>query len=281
MRSDNRETGQMAGTSCKVCIAGFSITRIVLWLIAVTIVSFAIGFGILALSGDFPPPADQSFSPLRPTAFIAPNITTVPLDSATAANVTLTLGAGELVVGGDAPPDALMQAAVFSKAAVWQPELIQSISGSRKNVTLADKGHKGKEWFAIHSPNRWEIRLNETVPIRLDATVGAGDARLSLGKVRLEALTVTTGAGDTTIDLDGYRGGRFDADIGNGVGDLTLRIPRDSNTRIQVSNGIGDVSGNGFIHEGGAFVTPAFNPSLPVNEITLNQGIGSVTLEII
>lgn len=266
--------------SCCLTIRGISVHRIVLWLIAITVASFIIGFGILTIYGDFPPSPDQSFSPLRHSAMMTPNTTTVPSDNATSADVRLTLGAGELALQGGAPPSALMESTVFSRAAVWQPDLVQTLNNSVKTVTMTDKGHKGKAWFAVDSPNSWEIRMNDRVLLRLDVNVGAGDSTLNLGTLNLETLSTHTGAGDTTIDLTGYHGGRFNAVIKTGIGDLTLRIPRNSNMRILVhSPGIGDVTSRGLVQNNETYVTEGFNSSQPVTEIIVNQGVGSISLE--
>lgn len=260
---------------------GIRVTRIAMWLGAITIVSFLIGFGILALSGELPPSKDQCFSPFRHTAFLSPSTMMVPLDGAASGDVTLTLGAGELRVLGGAPDDALMEATVFSKAPEWQPDLLESANNSRKSVVLTDKGHKGKEWFAVDSPNSWMVSLNDRIPTNLNVNVGAGDCKLDLEGLTLESLTVNNGAGDTTIDLGRNPGKRFDAVIRIGIGDLTLRVPKESNTRIKAETGIGDISNKGFVQDGDIFVTTGFNPAVAVNEITLNQGVGSISLETI
>ncbi|HEX3001673.1 MAG TPA: toast rack family protein [Methanoregula sp.] len=254
-------------------------TRIILWLVAIMVVSLVLGFGIQALSGGYSPGSEHTLSPFRQNALLMPNTTSIPLDGATAGDISLTLGAGELEVDGGVPDQALMEATVFSRDAVWQPDLGLSLNNSRKSVTITEKGHKGKEWFAVDSPNRWKIHISEKVPVRLDVNVGGGDMKLNLGMLNLETLAVHTGAGDTTIDLSGYRGGRFDATIKNGVGDLTLRIPRDSNMRIRAHGGIGDITHDGFIKDGETYVSPGFNSSQAVSEITLNQGVGSIILK--
>lgn len=281
--TDNKseKTEQIVSGHDNLTIGGTSMTRIVLWLGAITIVSFLIGFGILALSGEIPQSKDQSISPFRHTAFLSPNTTKVPLDGAAYGDITLTLGAGELRIQGGAPDDALMEATVFSKAPEWQPELVQSINNSRRSVVMTDKGHKAKEWFAVDSPNSWMVLLNNRVPTNLEVKVGAGDCRLELEGVTLESLNVHNGAGDTTIDLGTNQGKRFDAVIRIGIGDLTLRVPRESNTRIRAETGIGDISSKGFVQDGDIFVTEGFNPAVAVNEITLNQGVGSISLETI
>lgn len=260
-------------------IGGISTARIALWLAAITIVSFAIGFGILALSGGFPPASGESFSLFRHSAFHTPNTTAVPLDGAVAGDVALTLGAGELRVQGGAPDTMLIETTVFTRAPEWQPGLVQGTNNSRKTVEITEKGHKVKEWFAVNSPNSWTVSLNEKVPVRLDVNVGAGDCTLDLRKVTLESLKVSNGAGDTTIQLGNYPDRRFDATISSGVGDLTLRVPPESNTRIRADTGLGDVTGHGFVQDGNTYITAGFNQSRAVNEITLNQGVGSIILE--
>jgi hypothetical protein len=281
MSTDPKSTVRPACPACGFSIRGISVHRIVLWLIAIAIVSFAAGFTIQALSGGFPPAPGQPLSPFSSAAIAGPNTTTVSLDGATAGDVQLTLGAGELSVTGGAPADALMEATVFSAAGIWQPALVQGINGSVKSVAVSDKGHKGKEWFAVDSPNSWTIALQEDVPLRLDVSVGGGDTRLHLGSLSIETLAVRTGAGDTEIDLAGYHGGQVNATVKNGVGDLTLRVPRAGNTRVRVHNGIGDVDSNGFIREGDTYLTPGFNASLAVSEISLDQGVGSIILETV
>jgi len=281
MSTDEEQRKRSSCICCHMNIRGISATRIILWLVAITIVSFVIGFGILALAGGFPPSADHPLTPFRNNALLTPNTTIIPLDGATSGDVRLTLGAGDLTLQGGAPDAALMEATVFTEAGIWQPNLALGANASQKSVVITEKGHAGKAWFAVDSPNRWEIRLSDTIPIRLDENVGAGDNTLSLGTLNLETLAVHTGAGDTTVDLSGYHGGRFDGTIKTGVGDLTLRIPRTSNTRIQVHQGIGDITENGFIRHDDTFVTPGFNTSIAVNQITLNQGVGSITLETV
>ncbi|HEX3001018.1 MAG TPA: toast rack family protein [Methanoregula sp.] len=250
-----------------------------LWLGAITIITFLIGFGILALSGEIPQAKDQDLSPFRHTAFLSPGKTIVPLDGAGYGDVTLTLGAGELRIQGSAPDNVLMDASVFSKAPEWQPDLVQSVNGSTKTAVLTDKGHKVKELFSMDSPNSWTIALNNGVPLNLKVNVGAGDCRLDLEELTLKSLDIHNGAGDTTIALGRNQRERFDAVIRNGIGDLTLRVPRESNTRIRAENGIGEISNNGLVQDGDIFVTPGFNPAIAVNEITLNQGVGSISLE--
>lgn len=255
--------------------------RLVLWLAAITIVSFVIGFGILAVTEGFPSASGKDFSPFRNSGNPVPGITTVALDGAGSGTVTVTLGAGKLLVDGGAPAGSLMEATYFSKAPEWQPDLTKSMNGSVLQVNMIEKGHRAKEWFAVDSPNRWEIHMNEDIPLNLTLGVGAGESRIGLGNLNLNALSVNTGAGDTWIDLSGYHGNRFDTSIHNGIGDLSLRVPKNGNTKILVHSGVGDVTDSGLIHDNGSFITPGYNPALPVNTIRIEQGVGSISLEAV
>jgi hypothetical protein len=281
MSTGKQGDDRLACFVCNLNLSGLTVTRVILWLMAIAIVSFVIGFGLLAVSGELPSGSGNKASPFRHTAMIAPNTTTVMLDDASSGSVRITMGAGELSLRGGAPDAALMEATVFSKAAEWQPDLEQSVNGSRKSIIMTEKGHKGKEWFAVHSPNNWEILLSDRVPLDLDVNVGAGDSRLDLGSLRLSHLIVNNGAGDTEIDLGRYTGGQFNAEIHNGVGDLTVRLPKNSNTRVVVHSGVGDVTSTGFEQRDEYYITPGYNPSLPVNEVLLKQGVGSIILEAV
>jgi hypothetical protein len=110
---------------------------------------------------------------------------------------------------------------------------------------------------------------------------GAGDCTILLGETNLTSLAVNTGAGDTTVDLDGYRGSPFSAVIHNGVGDLTLRVPKAGNAKIRLHQGVGDVEVDGLAQTDEYYTTAGFNPALPVTEITITQGVGSIELEAV
>jgi len=56
-----------------------------------------------------------------------------------------------------------------------------SLHGTEKTVTMIEKGHKGKEWFAVDSPNSWDVRINEIIPVNLSVEVGAGETSLNSG----------------------------------------------------------------------------------------------------
>jgi hypothetical protein len=285
MNPEKRDSNRMACCAGSLNLSGLTMTKVILWLIAITIVSFTIGVVILALSGGFSPGSDMKTTPFRNTVLVSPNTTAFPLDKASSGEIRILLGAGDLTVTGGAKSGSLMEAMVFSKIPEMQHEYTGTMNNSVMTVTMTETGHKKKDWVVAHLPeswaNTWDVRMSDSVPVALIVNVGAGDCELMLGTTNLTSLTANTGAGDTLIDLSGYHGGRYDGVIHNGVGDLTLRIPRGSNTRILMHHGVGDVSAQGFVQNDETYTTAGFSPTLPVNEISLSQGVGSIQLEAV
>jgi hypothetical protein len=279
MKADKPGNDRLAYRVGRINLSGLTMTKVILWLVAITIVSFVIGFGILALSGDLSTSPDNKVSPFRHTASYSPNTTAIPLDGATTGTIRITLGAGEVTISGNAPAPALLEATVYTRTPDYLPEIVCSVNGTEKTVTMIEKDTGDDKWFADHSPGGWKIRLSEAVPLDLNVELGAGDSSLDLGSLNLASLSASTGVGDTEIDISRYRGGPFHAEIHNGVGDLTLRIDKNSNTRIRMHQGVGDITTNGIEQNKEYYTTPGFDPALPVNEITVTQGIGSVQLE--
>jgi hypothetical protein len=266
-------------------LSGLTVTRVILWLIAISIVSFVIGFGILAVSGDLPFGSENRVSTFRQTAILTPVKSTIPLDGANSGDIRITLSAGELTLQGGASKEQLMETNVFSSAAETLPVFTQTWNNSQKTVDMTEPVHEKKGLFPLHPQsgwaNNWDIKLNEDVPINVNVDVGAGHTRLVLGSLNLSSLVINSGAGNTEIDLGMYHSGPFLAEIHNGVGELTLRIPRGSNTRIFVHNGVGDITTNGLVQNDEMYATAGFSPALPVNEIVIRQGVGSIQLEAV
>lgn len=284
MSPEKQDHDRLAYCVGSLTLSGLTMTKVILWLIAITIVSFTVGFGILALSGDFPPGPEQEASPFRNTALDSSNATFFMPDNASSGEVRILLGAGDLTLGGGAEEGRLMEARVAFRRPELQPDYAESQNGSVKTVAMTETGRR-KDWLFAHSfdsrPNTWDVRLSENVPVALTVNVGAGESVLTLGRTNLTTLAVNNGAGDTTIDLTGYHGGQYDASVHSGVGELTVRIDKRSNTRIVIHNGIGEIDASGIVQTDDHYITAGFNPSLPVNEISITQGVGSIQLEAV
>ena len=141
---------------CSLNLSGLTMIKVILWLVAITIVSFVIGFGILAVSGTLHPDTGNSLSPFRHTAPFSPNTTTIPLDGATTGMIRITMGAGEVTVSGNAPAAMLMETTVYCKASECHPVVRSSINGTEKTVTMTKKDSEDGKWFPDHTPEQLE-----------------------------------------------------------------------------------------------------------------------------
>lgn len=280
MNPKKPEDDRLAYHGFRFSLSGLTMTRVILWLVAITIVSFVIGFSILAFSGD-PALSPGKTYPFRQTALGAPNTTGIPLDGASAGRVTVSMGAGQLSLRGGAGPGQLVEATAYSGAPVEQPAPILLDNGTVKTATVNAKITRGAGWFAGGSPNHWQILVCDEVPVDLTVEIGAGHSELDLGALNLSFLSVSNGAGETTVDLTGSRAGPVRAEIHNGVGELRLKIDQDTNTRIRVHSGVGDVTADGFVQNDETYTTAGFNPASPVREISIAQGVGSIQLEAV
>jgi hypothetical protein len=266
---------------CSLNLSGLTGTKIILWLLAITIVSFAIGFGILAITGALAPSAGHSGSPFIMGSMAAKNTTTFALEGAAAGTVQITMGAGELLVHGGAPPGSIMESGISGTAPEWQPEYSQSAAGGVMTIIMTDPGRTESGWFSLDPPKRWEVALAEDLPLELAVKLGAGDCTLELGGLNLSGLSLDAGTGEAIVDLGRYHGGAFSGRIDQGIGDLTVRIPRESNTRVVIDQGVGDIRYYGLVMQGKEYTTRGFDPANPAITILIDQGVGDIRLEAV
>ena len=205
MKPEPSDNDRPAYRGFSLNLSGLTMTKVILWLIAITIVTFVIGFGILALSGGLSPGPNPVATPFNKTAILSPNTTTFPLDGASSGEVRIILGTGDLSVRGGARQDNLMEATVYSATPEMQPDYAVSVNGSEKTVSMTETGHNQKDWVFVHSPNSWDntwdVLLGDLIPVALTVNAGAGDCDILLGGTTLTIPTVTTAAGDPPIHL--------------------------------------------------------------------------------
>ncbi len=86
-----------------------SASKVILWLTAIAIVSFFLGFVILAFTGGFSPGGDRSFVETGNETTVETTRGNLEPGEARSAAVSITLGAGELTVSGGADKKYLME----------------------------------------------------------------------------------------------------------------------------------------------------------------------------
>lgn len=209
----------------------------------------------------------------------------VSLDGATAGDVSLQMGAGELNVSGGADTGDLLEGDFDYSTARLAPIVEEDpVDDSIKRVTVRDDSEGPN--FPFGTPrfrNTWDIRLTEEVPLRRFAIqMGAGDADIDLSSVSLEELKIELGAGDTTVDLSGERTSDLEGSIQAGAGKVTVRLPRDVGVRVSgAQDGVGEWDADGFKSEGRDLVNDAYGTADVTIELNVQRGIGEVRLELV
>jgi len=199
---------------------------------------------------------------------------TVDAQGATSASVSVRMGAGELRMSGGA--SSLMEATFTTNIRRWEPEVDYRLVGSRGQLTVRQP--RGHSLFFGNRRNDWDIRLAGSLPIDLSVKLGAGESRLDLRGVDLEALNVDMGVGELRLDLTGPRTRDVEVKIDGGIGSATIIVPSDIGVRVEVDGGIGSVNVHGLNREGKRYVNEAYGKSANVIRVSVDGGIGSVDI---
>jgi len=222
----------------------------------------------------------------------------VDLGRAKLVSTRIKMDTGKLEIAGGT--DQLLEADFSYNVASWKPRIDYEISGIRGELTVEQPpGAKGAPLGKVLY--RWELRLNEDVPMdlainlgvgrsdfrlgdllleRLNIKAGAGNMDLDLtGKPSLISLNLDIGAGDVEVDLRGDWKDNLDASIKGGVGDVKLRLPGDVGVRVDARRGIGDIHVKGLSKKAGAYVNRAYGRSGVTLHIDIKAGVGEISLE--
>jgi len=124
---------------------------------------------------------------------------------------------------------------------------------------------------------------NETVADDFSVTGMLGDIFLDrLGNSNASRIEVRGGIGTLEIDLSGQW--RHDAklDVDGAVGNILLAVPIDRAIRLRIGRPWSeDLEIPGFHRDGDDFISPAFDGEGPRLDVTVEAGIGKLTIELL
>lgn len=201
---------------------------------------------------------------------------TVELGGAEFADVKLDIGVGELRVHGGARN--LMEGYFRYNIDHWKPEIDYRISGSRGILTV--KQGKSHRMTTGRKKNKWEVGLNDDIPINLTIDHGVGQGRIDLTRVTLKSVDIDMGVGDLTVDFSGDKTQSLDVVVDCGIGSTTLYLPQQIGVRARIDRGIGSIDARGFNKRGGVYTNDAYGRSDVTIDIDIDAGIGSVELRL-
>ncbi len=202
---------------------------------------------------------------------------TFPIEDFTSASVTLKMGTGELQVQGGTRE--LCEGVFSFNVDKWRPEFEQSTRSAGEADLIVRQGDASGVPMG-KSKNRWDIYLNEKLPLELNVDFGAGEGRLDLRGLNLQSLEIDMGVGDLNVDLSGDRERDMHTLIDGGVGSITLYLPKDSGVKVSVDRGIGSVDARGFQKRENVYTNDAYERSEVTLTVDVDAGIGKVNLRL-
>jgi hypothetical protein len=100
-----------------------------------------------------------------------------------------------------------------------------------------------------------------------------------LGNAHFDHMNFTGGAGNFNLDFTGDWQESARVSIDAGLSNLTLTVPRDVGVRIDTGDQpLANVNANGFRRQGTAWVNDAYDKSDVELIISVNIGLGNLTL---
>jgi uncharacterized protein DUF2154/cell wall-active antibiotic response 4TMS protein YvqF len=193
------------------------------------------------------------------------------LDKSELVRFDLRMGAGELRLTGGSPK--LLDADFEYGEALGRPSVVYHASGSTADVIV---DQESRSTLLGNSKNRWNIRLNDSVPAELALHLGAGAGHFVLGSVNIRRLEVNLGVGEAVVDLRGTPSHSYTAEIHGGVGEATVYVPRSAAISLATSHGLGDIKVSGLEQQDHRWVNPDHESAPVVIQLDVRSGIGEI-----
>ncbi len=183
--------------------------------------------------------------------------------------ISLEMSAGELMVASGA--SRLMEGEF-----TYNADRLKPIIERNPGVLRISQGDT--TGFNVGGESRWELRLNNGVPLEVIAKLGAGEAELNLGELNLQNLEVGIGAGEVHVDLRGTPKQSYDVRIQGGVGETIVYLPRSVGISAAAAGGLGSISVNGLEKRGDRWVNAGHENDTVQITVDVKGGIGEIRL---
>ncbi len=197
----------------------------------------------------------------------------IDLDKSEMARVEIKMGAGELKVEGGS--SKLLDAGFDYNVASAKPVVHYNASSFRGELVIEQPSgfHGGK-----NSTYKWDLRLNDKIPLDVVTHLGAGQANLNLGSMNLRGVEVHMGVGQVDLDLRGNPSHDYNVEIHGGIGQAIVHLPPTVGIVANASGGIGDIEVHGLEKQNGHWTNAAYEHSPVTIHLDVKGGIGNITL---
>jgi hypothetical protein len=198
---------------------------------------------------------------------------TIELDRSEMARVEIKMGAGELRVEGGSPK--LVDAGFDYNVGSSKPTVRYNASSFRGEVFIEQpSGFHG----GTNSTYKWDLHLNDKIPLDVVTHLGAGEAHMNLGTMNLRSVEVHMGVGQVELDLRGKPAHDYNVEIHGGIGQAIVDLPSSVGIVANASGGIGDIQVTGLEKHGGRWTNAAYEHSPVTIHLDVHGGIGNITL---
>jgi hypothetical protein len=218
------------------------------------------------------------WSQIRPKAPAAEDVM-IPLQGAARASMRIRHGAGRLVLGGGAGPNVLA-AGSFSGGL----EHTENRRGDTLDVEMSVPSgiwmNFGGPWiFGPWNPILWNVRLNESIPMKLDLETGAGESQLDFSALKAEEISLKTGASSSEMTLPA-RAGKTRVKVSSGAASVKIRVPDGVAAHIFVESGLAGIriDPNRFPRSGDGYQSPDYDRAENSADIRIETGVGAVEI---
>ncbi|HKY19719.1 MAG TPA: toast rack family protein [Vicinamibacterales bacterium] len=195
-------------------------------------------------------------------------------DDAKSARVELSMGGGELRV--DSGTSKLMEGTFSYNVADWKPVVDHRPGGTMGELRISQPNSSGSSFGG--TVNKWDVRLNGDLPLDVEASLGAGEANLALGKMNLSRVDMSIGAGQLSMDLRGAPKRDYTVHIRGGAGETVVYLPKDVGISATATKGIGDISIEGLENRNGMWINPDRIGAPVTVRLDVKSGVGQIRL---
>jgi len=231
-----------------------------------------------------------------------------PLDGATAANIDIRCGSGNLTVDRLAAGEPLLAGGTLQYPEKHgRPSHNRSSSGGQATLTLSAQSATGSgfrfPWAACTGAFTWQVHLNPSVRSDITAHSDGGNLALDLTGMAVGRVTADTGGGNIDLVLpEGAAGLSVTAKAGagaviievgsgttgsntlhatSGAGNVALRVPSGVAARIHATSGAGKVIVDPRFSriDTNTYQSPGYDAAANRVEITAHSGVGNVSVE--
>jgi hypothetical protein len=197
----------------------------------------------------------------------------VDLDKTERVRAVIKMAFGELNLRGGS--DKLLDADFTYTGAALKPDMQYRAVGGAGDLTVESRAGSPTGGSL---KNRWNLRLNDRVPVDLRVEFGAGEADMNLGTLSTRSAEVMMGAGTLRLDLRGKPANDYSVRIRGGVGEATVYLPKDTGVSASISGGLGEVSAHGLHKSGETYLNDAWNRANVRIRLDIQGGVGSIKL---